>query len=77
VFINWIKKRGERIGIKYRSSQGSTNGIGDRVEYFAGVPGKDGKVDAKRMYFGRLNEAKQNASAGASNRITPAGGLSR
>ena len=60
VFLEWIAEGGERIGLKYRSSQGSTKGIGDRVEYFANVKGKDGAVDPKRMYFCRLNEVAES-----------------
>jgi hypothetical protein len=56
VFLEWVVQDGQRVGFKYRSSQGSTKGIGDRVEYFAGAVGKNGKVDVKRMYFARLNE---------------------
>jgi hypothetical protein len=55
VFLDWVTERGRRIGVKYRSSQKLTNGIGDRVEYFEGV--KRGSVDRKRMYFARLNES--------------------
>jgi hypothetical protein len=54
VFLEWITDAGRQIGIKYRSSQTSTKGIGDRVEYFAGIPRKKGSVDPKRLYFGRL-----------------------
>ncbi len=56
VFLDWVTERGQRIGVKYRSSQTSTKGIGDRVEYFAGVAGHKGSVDPKRLYFGRLDE---------------------
>ena len=56
VFLEWVMEDGKPIGVKYRSSQTSTNGIGDRIEYFAGVAEKKGKVDPKRMYFGRLDE---------------------
>jgi len=56
VFLGWVKERGRPIGIKYRSTQTSTDGIGDRIEYFTEVPGKDDKVDPKRLYFARLNE---------------------
>ncbi len=56
VFLEWVTVAGRPIGVKYRSSQTSTNGIGDRVEYFTGVPGKKGSVDPKRLYFGRLND---------------------
>ena len=55
VFLEWIKDAGQPIGLKYRSSQTATNGIGDRTEYFANVPGKKGAVDPKRIYFGRIN----------------------
>jgi hypothetical protein len=48
------------IGLRYRSSQKSTDGIGDRVEYFADVPGREGKLDRKRMYIARLNAASKD-----------------
>lgn len=51
VFLGW-ETRGEAVvGIRYRSSQGSTDGIGDKVELFQGA---GGDVDPERMYFGRL-----------------------
>jgi hypothetical protein len=55
VFLEWVSDGRRPIGVKYRSTQKLTDGIGDRVEYFAGV--KDGKVDVNRMYFCRLNES--------------------
>jgi hypothetical protein len=58
VFLEWVKEGRNPIGVKYRSAQTSTNGIGDRIEYFANAPGKNGKVDVERMYFCRLNEKK-------------------
>jgi hypothetical protein len=48
---------GRAIGLRYRSSQTSTDGIGDRTEYFADVPGRNGKVDRRRVYIARLFEA--------------------
>jgi hypothetical protein len=56
VFLGWVAHDGRRIGFKYRSSQGSTKGIGDRVEYFADTDRKEGLVVRERMYFCRLNE---------------------
>lgn len=58
VFLGWVKDGGRPIGLKYRSSQPVTNGIGDNVEYFAGVPGKKGKVDQERIYFARLSNKR-------------------
>ena len=59
VFLDWVIEGGRHVGIRYRSSQGSTQGIGDRIEYMSGMPGYDGSVIAKRMYFGRLNEMRR------------------
>jgi hypothetical protein len=56
VFLEWVTEAGRPIGVKYRSTQTSTKGIGDRVEYFTGIPGKKGSVDPKRLYFCRLND---------------------
>ena len=55
IFMGWEEKDGKRIGLKYRSSQGSTKGIGDRSEFFSDTGIKDAKVDRKRVYFGRFN----------------------
>ena len=35
VFLEWVREKKEIIGFKYWSTQGSTNGIGTRTEYFA------------------------------------------
>lgn len=56
VLIDWVREGGRIVGIKYRSSQKSTDGIGDRVEYFADAPGRNGKVDRSRVYVARLDE---------------------
>ena len=56
LFLGWVMDGRRPVGVKYRSSQTSTNGIGDRLEYFTGVPGKNGLVDPKRMHFCRLHE---------------------
>ena len=55
VFLEWIKAGGSPIGVKYRSSQPATKGIGDNTEYFSNITGHKGTVDPKRMYFCRLN----------------------
>jgi hypothetical protein len=57
VFLEWVSHGGERVGFKYRSSQGSTDGIGDRLEYFADLPEHVGAVIRERMYFCRLASA--------------------
>jgi hypothetical protein len=54
VFLNWVEKDGKRIGFNYRSSQGSTDGIGDKVEYFKDSGVEKAEVDPERIYFGRL-----------------------
>lgn len=59
-------KEGEIIGLKYRSTQTKTNGIGDRIEYFSGFKGPDekgkiitGKVNKNKIFFARLNSGNQ------------------
>ena len=54
IFLGWAERDGKRIGIRYRSSQGSTNGIGDTVEYFNDTGIENGRVDRNRVYFGRF-----------------------
>jgi hypothetical protein len=55
IFLGWIEEGGKKIGFKYRSSQKSTDGISDYVEYFSDVSGKKGGVVRERTYFSRLN----------------------
>ena len=56
MFLNWVEKNGKKIGIHYRSSQTSTDGIGDRAEYFADSGVKGGQVLRERTYLARLND---------------------
>jgi hypothetical protein len=58
VFLGWIIEKGKKIGVRYRSTQESTNGIGDRVEYFSDASGHEGEVVRNRTYFARLNPEK-------------------
>lgn len=55
VFVEWVVDGGARVGLKYRSSQGKTDGIGTHTEYFKGVSGKDGYVDPARIYICRVD----------------------
>ena len=49
IFINWVfNPSNERIGIRYWSTQGSTNGINYNTEYFSG---KGGSIDLNYTYF--------------------------
>jgi len=52
IFLGWVEEDSQRVGVRYRSSQGSTDGIADKEERFQG---HGGSVDPERMYFGRLN----------------------
>jgi hypothetical protein len=55
LFLGWIVARGEIVGLRYRSSQSVTDGIGDRVEYFKKIAGQRDPVNYQRTYFCRLN----------------------
>jgi hypothetical protein len=55
LFLSWVEENGKKIGIRYRSSQLATKGIGDTVEYFIkAAPGKS-PLNKARTYFCRLN----------------------
>ncbi len=55
LLVDWIRQGDDIVGIRYRSSQKSTDGVGDRTEYFSDAAGHDGKVDRARTYVARLN----------------------
>jgi hypothetical protein len=55
IFKDWVKDdQGNITGIKYRSSQGSTDGIGDRTEMF-----KERGINPDKIYVGRIGKFKQ------------------
>ena len=56
IFLGWIEKEGKRIGFKYRSSQGTTKGIGDTEEYFSDSGIEKARVLRDRIYFGRFEK---------------------
>jgi len=55
IFLEWVYEDDVIIGLKYRSSQSTTDGIGDGTEYFtsSGLYGK-AVVDPQRFYVARL-----------------------
>lgn len=55
VFLGWVMEKARVIGFQYRSSQPGTDGIGEKVEYFADVPEKKGTVLRARTYIARLD----------------------
>ena len=55
IFKDWVKDdQGNITGIKYRSSQGSTDGIGDRTEIF-----KERGINPDKIYLGRIGKFQQ------------------
>ena len=50
VFLNWIREAGEIVGLRYWSSQESTDGIGYRSEYFSPTGG----ILRNGFYIGRV-----------------------
>ncbi|MEO1498770.1 MAG: hypothetical protein AAFV43_16615 [Planctomycetota bacterium] len=57
IFLDWAVDvtSGDRVGFRYRSSQGSTDGIADATEYFAGAEGvTGGRVLREKTYACRL-----------------------
>ncbi|KAB3532911.1 hypothetical protein F8154_11215 [Alkaliphilus pronyensis] len=58
VFLNWIKENDKIIGLRYWSSQDSTNGINYREEYFNiknGDGEKYGNIIIDQLYIGRVS----------------------
>lgn len=50
IFIDWVRENGAIVGIKYWSSQGSTNGIGYNVESIGGEKG----IKQDEIYIARV-----------------------
>ena len=58
IFINWIRDNGKIVGLKHWSSQGSTNGINYKEEYFNVKNGsglKYGNVIYDNLHIARVN----------------------
>jgi hypothetical protein len=56
IFLGWVEQRGRRVGLRYRSSQGSTHGIADHTEFFEDTGLPKAQVDRNRLYFARFDE---------------------
>lgn len=55
IFLAWeVNDSGDRVGIKYWSTQTATDGIGVHTEYFNDAEGFEGHVDPNRVYLGRM-----------------------
>ena len=54
VLLRLLRRDGKLIGLEYRSSQGSTNGIGNRTEHFADADPK-GSILRARTHACRLD----------------------
>jgi hypothetical protein len=54
IFQRWIVEKGRCVGMEYRGTQGSTDGIGNAIEYFKAVPGHDGTIDVEGTHVARL-----------------------
>lgn len=55
VFKEWVKEDGKIVGIRYRGSQRSTDGVGDKVEFFDRVvPEEEYPINREKVYFGRI-----------------------
>jgi hypothetical protein len=59
VLVGWIREGGQIVSLKNRNSQKSTDGIGDRIEYFSDAPGKKGQVIRERTYLARLHQSSR------------------
>ncbi len=57
IFLDWIRHEDVIVGLKYRSSQPRTNGVGDDKEYFITSRYRGASVDPKRFYVARLKPA--------------------
>jgi hypothetical protein len=55
IFLEWVRRDGVIIGVKYRSSQPSTDGLGNRTEYFTTSGLTEAQLDPERFYVARLN----------------------
>lgn len=58
IFINWIRENGKIIGLRHWSSQGSTNGISYKEEYFNiknSSGNKYGNVIYDNLHIARVN----------------------
>lgn len=59
IFVNWVRNgAGDIIGVRYWGSQGSSNGIGYRTEYFSG---SGGSVRWDRFYGARARKPRDQA----------------
>jgi hypothetical protein len=54
VFLDWVRRNGVIVGLKYRSSQVATDGVGDDIQYFTSSNYSDGTIFPQYLFIGRL-----------------------
>ena len=59
VFLNWVRNGNTIVGLRYWSSQGSTNGIAEKTEYFTTG---GGNLRTDNVYIGRVLPVRQYRS---------------
>lgn len=55
IFLEWLKRDGKVVGLKYRSSQPATKGIGDHSGHFTTSGLSTGVIEPEKFFVGRLN----------------------
>lgn len=73
VLLGWVEEACRKVGFRYRSSQGSTDGIGEATEYFTDAPGHQGRVMRERTYACRLFANATEASKASTTRPVGSG----
>jgi len=54
ILVKWVVEGGRKVGVEYRGTQSTTDGIGSRVEYIRTAERPDGQIILARSYAGRL-----------------------
>lgn len=54
VFLGWVMYEGKRVGIRYRSAQKQTRGVGDAAEYFTTSGFPSGSIVPETVVFAQM-----------------------
>ncbi|MEN0109547.1 MAG: hypothetical protein AAF805_02375 [Planctomycetota bacterium] len=80
VFLAWVEEPDgsgatQRVGFRYRSSQGTTDGVGDATERFTDAAENPGRVLRERTYACRLFADAESATAASTSTTVVGSGV--
>ena len=61
IFLEYVRHDGVIVGVRYRGSNATTDGVGDATEYFTSARYEGASIDPTRFYVARLHRTPRGS----------------